>query len=263
MMNLLRIHILVAFAALLAAPFASAAADKAGDIVSLRGKAVIKRLTKKDISATPKTPLLESDQVITLEKSRMKMLFRDDSVLTLGANSKLIIRKYLYSPENKRSESIYELADGKLRAVVGSKEFTVTTPTALTAARGTVFITWYDKGKDSTGVAVIEGSVLVQSSDETIKGSRTLTAGQMVFVPVHQPPGTPVPINFQSDIGRGSEVGVIIAEVSGDAPPDPLVPPRVFGGRDIRDVMRIFPAAPPLDQAPKSVTTVNLNLTFQ
>jgi FecR protein len=263
MMNLLRILILVAVAALMAAPPVSASADKAGDVVSLRGKAVITRETKGNISAAPKTLLLESDQVVTLERSRMKMLFRDDSVLTLGANSKLIIRKYLYNPENKRHESIYELADGKLRAVVGGKEFKVTTPTALAAARGTVFITWYDGGKTRTGVAVIEGSVLVQSNDDTVKGSRTLTAGQMVFVSAHQPPGKPVPIPFQSTIGLTSEDAGIIAEVSGDAPPDPVVPQPVFGGRAIRDVVRLIPVAPPIYQIPRSnVTTVNLNLQF-
>lgn len=263
MMDLLRIPLFFVVVALVAAPFTSAAADKAGDIVALRGKAVIERQTNK-ISAAPKTSLLESDQVITLEKSRMKMLFRDDSVLTLGANSMLIIRKYLQGPENKRRESIYELVDGKLRAVVGSEGFKVTTPTAFAAARGTLFITWYDKIKDSTGVAVIEGSVLVQSSDDAIKGSRTLTAGQMVMVPAHQPPGTPVPINFLSDAGRGSEEGRIIAEVSGDAPPDPVVPPPVFSGRTIRELMRIIPAAQPINQVPNQrMTTVNLNLEFQ
>jgi hypothetical protein len=263
MMNLLRILILVAVAALMAAPPVSASADKAGDVVSLRGKAVITRETKGNISAAPKTPLLESDQVVTLERSRLKMLFRDDSVLTLGANSKLIIRKYLYNPENKRHESIYELTDGKLRAVVGGKGFKVTTPTALAAARGTVFITWYDGGKTRTGVAVIEGSVLVQSNDDTVKGSLTLTAGQMVFVSAHQPPGKPVPIPFQSTIGLTSEDAGIIAEVSGDAPPDPVVPPPAFGGHAIRDVVRLIPVAPPIYQIPRSnVTTVNLNLQF-
>lgn len=262
MMKLLRIYILTAVAALVAAPFASAAADKAGDIVSLRGTGVIERQTKK-ISAAPKTSLLESDQVMTLKKSRMKMLFRDDSVLTLGANSRLIIRKYLHGPGNKREESIYELADGKLRAVVSSEGFKVMTPTAFAAARGTVFITWYDNVKDRTGVAVIEGSVLVQSSDETIKGSRTVTAGQMLFVRAHQPPDKPIPFDRDKLGDSAGEEGGVFLELSGVMPPDPVVPPPVFGGRDIRDVARIIPAAPPLDQAQKSVTTVNLNLTFQ
>ena len=222
MMNCQRMLMIAAAAALALAPLSAFAAEKAGDVVSLRGKAVIERQAKK-LPAELKAPLLEADSVVTMKRSRVKMLFRDDSVLTLGANSRLNIKKYLYSPENKRAESIYELADGKLRAVVGSEGFKVHTPTAFAAARGTVFITWYDSEKDSTGIAVIEGSVSVQNRDETVAGVLVLNAGQMTFVPAHRPPGQPVPFNLKTDI----ESDPAFSDVSSASQPDPVAPPSV------------------------------------
>jgi hypothetical protein len=257
MMKHLRIAILLAVAALVTAPPAFAAAEKAGDIISVRGKAIVVRPSSR-IKAKRRTPVWQSDTIYTRRRSRLKILFKDDSVFTLGSRSRLLIKNYIQHPESKkRNRSIYELADGKLRAVVGKTRFRVTTPTAFAAARGTVFVTWYDSAQDRTGLAVIEGSVQAKNINEAIKGSRTVTAGQMLWVPAHQPPGMPVPIDLTGPAGK------IIAELGGDDTPDPDVPPPVFGKRDIRSLMRMIPNAPPLNQVPKSVTPVNLNLTFE
>jgi hypothetical protein len=259
MMNRQRIFMLAAAAAILSAPLSALASEKAGDVVSLRGAAVIERQAKK-VPAALKAPLLEADSVVTMKRSRVKMLFRDDSVLTLGANSRLIIKKYLYSPENKRAESIYELADGKLRAVVGSEGFKVRTPTAFAAARGTVFITWYDSAKDSTGIAVIEGSVSVQNRDEAVAGMVVLQAGQMTYVPAHRPPGKPVSFNLKTDI----ELDSIFSDVSSESQPDPVTPPPGPVRPPVHAVTRFIPTTPPIAQTPKlDVTRVNLNLQFQ
>jgi hypothetical protein len=257
MMKHLSIGILVAVAVLIAAPPAFAAAEKAGDIISVRGKAIVVRPSSR-VKAKRRTPLWQADTIYTRSRARLKILFKDDSVFTLGSRSRLLIKNYIQHPESKkRNRSIYELADGKLRAVVGKKRFRVTTPTAFAAARGTVFVTWYDSKMDRTGLAVIEGNVLVKNISEMIKGERTVKAGQMLFVPAHQPPGKPVPIDLTGPAGR------IIAELSGDYTPDPDVPPPVLGKRDIMSLMRMIPTVPPLNQVPKNVTPVSLNLTFQ
>ncbi len=258
-MNVKRLVLLCGAAVLIAAPQAAFAADKAGDVVYLRGKAVIERKTAK-VPAALKAELREADNVVTRKHARIKMLFRDDSVLTLGENSRLVIKQYLYSPENKRAESIYELADGKLRAVVGNAGFKVTTPTAFAAARGTVFITWFDSATNSTGVAVIEGSVSVGNADPAVAGLALLTAGQMTFVPPHQPPQPPRPFNPQTETGI---VGPDLSDVGGTGAPLPLVPPPGPPAQDLTAQVRIIPTAPPLEQAPKPGTTpATLNLTF-
>jgi len=256
MKNLRLICMLVAVA-LVAASSLALAADKAGDVVYLRGKAQIERKTAK-LPAALKTALLESDNVVTKKRARVKMLFRDDSVLTLGENSRLIIKQYLYSPENKRAESVYELADGKLRAVVGNAGFKVTTPTAFAAARGTVFITWFDSSTNSTGVAVIEGSVSVGNADPAVAGLQVLNAGQMTLVPADQPPQPPAPFNPQAGTGTTAG-GSDLSDVGGGDPPDLITPP---GSHEGNALVQIIPTAPPLNQTPGGVTPVSLHLDF-
>lgn len=244
-----------------AAPQAARAADKAGDVVYLRGRAEIERAAAR-IPAALKTELRESDSIVTKKRARVKMLFRDDSVLTLGEKSRLVIKQYLYSPENKRAESIYELADGKLRAVVGNAGFKVTTPTAFAAARGTVFITWYDAATDSTGVAVIEGSVSVGNADPSIGGTQVVTAGQMTLVPSHQPPQPTVPFNPQGQPDTGGP-GADLSDVGEGGSPAPIAPPPA-PGMEGNAVVRIIPAAPPFDQTPRAAgAPVSLHLNFQ
>ncbi len=252
---------LLIFSALLAFPLAAAAADKAGDVVYLRGSALIERKTAK-VPAALKAELRESDNVVTRKRARIKMLFRDDSVLTLGENSRLIIKKYLYSPENKRAESIYELADGKLRAVVGNAGFKVTTPTAFAAARGTVFITWFDSATNSTGVAVIEGSVSVANTDPAVPGVQILNAGQMTFVPAHQPPLPTQVFNPQAESGIPVTAGE--SDVNASGTPKAVTPPPGPPVHDLNAVVQIIPTTPPLQQIPRGpVTPVSVNLTFQ
>jgi hypothetical protein len=189
----------LAAGALTAAPVF--AAEKAGDVVSVRGKAVIERKAgREDVRVAAQ--LQESDSVVTRDRSRVKMLFRDDSILTLGANSKLVIKKYLYSPDSKRAESIYELADGRLRSVVGGAGFKVTTPTAFAAARGTVFTVAYNRETGTTEITVVEGSVEVRNINAEVAGTQVVAAGQSTTVTGDKPPTPPIPADL-----RGAGVG--------------------------------------------------------
>jgi hypothetical protein len=179
--------------AILGAGAPASAVEKAGDVVSVRGTAVIERKATK-AEARIRSVLLESDSVMTRERSRVKMLFRDDSVLTLGSKSRLVIRKYLHSPENRRNETIYELADGRLRSVVGSPGFKVMTPTAFAAARGTIINTTHNAETGTTEVAVLEGEAEVRNVNAAVKGIQIVKAGYATTVTGKQPPTKPRPL---------------------------------------------------------------------
>ena len=199
----------------------SAANDKAGDVVAIRGSAMVQR-EETEFRAEKKLVLLEKDYVETGEKSRLKMLFRDDSILALGSMSRLSVNQYLYSPEEKRSESIYELLDGKLRAVVGSADFSVKTPTAFAAARGTIFVVWYDPETESTLVAVLEGEVFIRNIDESVGGGQTVSAGQMVKIAGNTPPTIPEAFQIINATGEvtGTDIGPIVYEVTMEETPE-------------------------------------------
>ncbi len=158
------------------------AENNVGTMVALKGKAIIER-DKKGLEAKIKDSILLNDTVSTLETSRAKMLFADDSVLTLGEKSKAFIKEFVYS-KDKGGNSIFSLVEGKMRSIVGKTKFEVHTPTAVAAARGTVilFETGVKNGKKFTIIICIQGIVTGGSSDKTIPGSFTLEPGMMITI---------------------------------------------------------------------------------
>jgi hypothetical protein len=169
------------------------AAQDIGAVVALRGSAIIDRDAKK-IEAKVKDGIQLSDTVETLQRSRTKMLFIDDSVLTMGQNAKVVIKEFIYS-KDKRGKSIFNLLDGKMRSVVGRAEFEVRTPTAVAAARGTVFECEVGAtgGKSFTTCTSYEGIVDIRSTDPTITGRVLLRPGMRVTVISGQPIPAPTP----------------------------------------------------------------------
>ena len=138
-----------------------AAGDAVSTMVAIKGKTIIER-NRAERLAKVKDDVLLIDTVATLEAAKAKMLFIDDSVLTLGEKSKVIIKEYVYSKENG-GKSIFNLLDGKMKAVVGKARFEVHTPTAVAAARGTVILieTGIRNGVPFTDVISLEGEVVV------------------------------------------------------------------------------------------------------
>jgi len=95
---------------------------------------------------------LFKDVIQTQNESRARALFQDDSMLTVGENSRVEIDEYIYNPEVNVRRAIVKLMQGQVRALVskvfkanGSK-FEIHTPSAVAAARGTYFTVWVENG---------------------------------------------------------------------------------------------------------------------
>src|SRR6185369_16928640 len=99
----------------------SAEEQNVGKVVQLRGTATIER-GKSQLPAQVKGGVLASDVITTASASRAKLLFIDDSVLTMSDNSKLVVKEFIYS-KGKEGKSVYNLLDGKMRSVVGKTRF--------------------------------------------------------------------------------------------------------------------------------------------
>lgn len=121
---------------LLSAGQAAGAEQEIGKVVALRGSATIERAGTVVIPAV-NSGIQASDVIKTAADCRVKLRFVDDSILTVGEKSRLVIKEFLYSRE-KGGRSIFNLLDGKMHSVVGKTKFEVQTPTAVAAARGTV-----------------------------------------------------------------------------------------------------------------------------
>lgn len=190
-------------------PAAGYAQEDVGIVVALKGRAEIERENRK-IEAALKGSILLKDTVQTKAASRAKMLFRDDSILTLGENSSVVIKDYLYAEGRNKGKTIFNLMDGKLRSLVGNNEFEVHTPTVVVAARGTYFITWteVEDGVPVSGVAVIEGVVEMWSMNPAIKGVVKIEPGMMSKGAMNKTPAPamPAPAELMKELIEATEL---------------------------------------------------------
>ena len=133
---------------------------EAGRVIAVKKKVYVIRNENRG-DAVAKMPLLMKDAVETDEKSRTKLFFTDDSILSLGEMSRVEVEEYLYNSEEKKSKSIYRLMDGYLKVVVGRSDLEIHTPTAVAAARGTKFIVVTGGEGESayTDIIVLSGRV--------------------------------------------------------------------------------------------------------
>ena len=97
--------------------------------------------------------VLFKDVIQTEHDSRTRALFQDDSMLTVGENSRVEIDEYIYNPEKNVRLAIVNLMQGQVRALVSKvfkangSRFEIHTPSAVAAARGTYFTVWVENGQ--------------------------------------------------------------------------------------------------------------------
>ena len=153
--------ILLFSAFFLCSSFLSAQEKAVGKVVIMEGIAKIIR-QGKTIPATLLTRIYPEDSIITKGGARMKILFVDGSVLTIGNRTKISIKKFLYEKKEKKREVSFNLTLGKVRAVLGETSqdslYEIKTPTAVAGARGTDFIVWV-VSRGVTYVLVLEGEI--------------------------------------------------------------------------------------------------------
>ena len=185
-------------------PEADAASGDIGSVVALRGKAAIER-DANVFAARLKEGIQLKDTVETKERSKVKMLFIDDSVLTVGEKTRMAIKEFIYN-NDKSGSSIFNLIDGKLRSVVGRAGFEVHTPTLVAAARGTVFDCEVGNTgeKAYTTCTSYEGIVDIRSIDPTITGRVMLRPGMTITVISGEPLPEPVPAVGQGEMAAGA-----------------------------------------------------------
>jgi hypothetical protein len=141
-----RIILAVVSAALLALalPAAARAAD-AGQIKITRGAAWIERAgTRRPAQVGARVQ--ESDVITTGPDGSLGITVADDSLLSIGPNSTLVIERFTFDPTTQRGSFESALRTGTLSAVSGRltrqspDAMKVRTPTAILGVRGTEFL---------------------------------------------------------------------------------------------------------------------------
>lgn len=221
-------------------------AEPVGSVVAVRGSAAVERGGKK-IDAQPKQGIELLDSVSTAAGGRIKLLFIDDSVLTLAEKSSMSIDTFIHSRAD-RGKSLFNLLDGKMRAVVGKTKFEVKTPTVVAAARGTVIL--FDvgmlNGQPFTRVTCLEGVVDVRSlSDAPDAPPVQLSPGQSSVVMSGQPLPAPTMLSPGEIEQLKRDTSTSGGEIS-----LPVTAPResIIGIVGVTTPIKPIPVAPPFDR---------------
>ena len=114
------------------------------------------------------TQLVEGDNIRAWAGASARMDLPDGSTIFVAENSRLAIGKLEFDQQNQAREALFYLAVGKVRAVVSQtavrlvkarqSNFSISTQTAVAAARGTDFEVTYDEARQETRIAVLSES---------------------------------------------------------------------------------------------------------
>jgi hypothetical protein len=143
------------------------AAEPVGAVAKLRGQARAAR-GGQNLMLAEGTELQAGDGVVTGPDARLKIRFKDGSVITLGENSKLNIDKAKF--DGSKRDIAATLLEGVVRAAVAKagqgSSFEVSSSLVTSAARGTEWI--MSIKNRTTSLLVLEGTVNAKGIGETL-----------------------------------------------------------------------------------------------
>lgn len=153
-----------------------------GRIEDIRGTAEIKKVGRTFYSKAMKgMPVHPGDEIRTGPKSKVVVILEKTAITGIGQSSKFVLENLEKNTENKTVNIQVGLPRGELWAEVGrlktkNSSFRVTTPTAVTGVRGTVFHVSVERESQETSIAVLAGKVGVTSlkipGKEVVLGKR-------------------------------------------------------------------------------------------
>ncbi len=115
-----------------------------GSVTESSGTAVIKR--GKETIAVTKGTVVEMNDKVETKNGKVKITFKDDTVVNVTESSALIIDDFVYDPKSKSGKLNLKAAAGTVRYASGNiahnnpNAVNIKTPTAAIAVRGTDFV---------------------------------------------------------------------------------------------------------------------------
>lgn len=114
-----------------------------GSVTESTGVAVIKR--GKETIAISKGTVVETNDKIETKNGKVKIIFKDDTAVTVTESSALVIDDFVYDPKSGAGKLGLKATAGAVRYVSGAiakdpKNVKINTPTAAITVRGTDFV---------------------------------------------------------------------------------------------------------------------------
>jgi len=115
-----------------------------GNIMALKGSAEIHRDNNNILPAKSGMKIEEGDKVVTQSKTRVQIILKDETIITIGANSSFQFDEFFFD-NSKKSTLSMRMNRGFFRSVTGKigkiapERFKVKTSSATIGIRGTDF----------------------------------------------------------------------------------------------------------------------------
>ena len=125
--------------------FAHAQAEPVGYVKTVTGDAWVTTSGQR-VKAQPGTSVLMGSQLKTGKAAAMGVTFKDNTVMSFGADTELTLDEYLYAPAQGQLRLGASLGKGSLNYVSGviaklkPEAVTVKTPAGIIGVRGTQFV---------------------------------------------------------------------------------------------------------------------------
>ena len=130
---------------LLSSPFFCVAQiESAGIIKSVSGKVTITAPNQTiSMLAVPNMKIIQGDSIKTGRKGNIGLIFNDDTVISLGPNSEIVIQQFLFNPVDNELSFVAKMIKGTFSFISGQitklapNKVQLKTPDATLAIRGT------------------------------------------------------------------------------------------------------------------------------
>ena len=144
--------------------------------------------------------VFHNERVVTGEKGQTQMLFVDQSALTIGPNSEVVLDEFVYDPDTETGTIVLNATKGLFRLVGGkiSKDGPVVlnTPTATIGIRGGIILVNIAENGATEATFLFGQSMQITSADVTREVTRPGFA--VAVIAADQEPSEPAPVSAES-----------------------------------------------------------------
>jgi len=138
--------------------------------------------------------IYRNELIKTFDDSATEITFLDETTLTLGPDTSIVLDRFIYDPDKTTNEFVISVTQGVFRFATGTMQneaYKVRTPVATIGIRGTVIEVAVEKMTGGKGVASVELRVLEGEAYLTpCNGERivVLQGSTAAFGPKHECP---------------------------------------------------------------------------
>lgn len=148
-MNYLRIFVIIALAMFSGLTAYAADFSPVGYVMTMSGEGSV-TTNGKSVSAKVGTPVFEGATLKVSADSSMGVTLKDDTVMSLGPKSEMVIEEYLFAPAKNDLKLTARMVHGTLNFIDGviaklrPEAVKINTPTGTVGVRGTHFLVKVD-----------------------------------------------------------------------------------------------------------------------